>query len=254
MRRLQQACAAFAAASVIALQPFPAAAASGARVPAEQTRAGDFIDVQGDDWYDTPTGPVGPGDRDLLIKVRLAGLWEQPAGDWAAERGVSPKVREIGKKIADEHRALDQEAKAAARRLGVGLPDKPNPEQQGWLDQINAAEGAAFDQAFVDLLRVAHGKVFSVIAAVRAGTRNTDVRAFAETANAAVMRHMTYLESTGLVNFDHVHAAPEPMGAAVRGTGLNRTDGGVSPLIIWTVLVVGGIVVITTTARIIRPR
>jgi hypothetical protein len=31
------------------------------------------------DWVQIRWGPVGPVDRDLLVRVRLAGLWEIPA-------------------------------------------------------------------------------------------------------------------------------------------------------------------------------
>src|SRR5687768_16892171 len=42
-------------------------------------------------WTATKWGPLGPTDRDLLVKVRLAGLWEMPAGDQAQRRGVDPR-------------------------------------------------------------------------------------------------------------------------------------------------------------------
>jgi hypothetical protein len=34
-------------------------------------------------WVQTQWGPLGPADRDLLVKVRLAGLWEGPTGQQA---------------------------------------------------------------------------------------------------------------------------------------------------------------------------
>jgi hypothetical protein len=49
--------------------------------------------------------------------------------------------------------------------------------------------------------------VFSVISQVRAGTRNDRMRAFATTANQVVLRHITLLESTGLVDYSRL---PEP--------------------------------------------
>src|SRR5262245_12621471 len=67
-----------------------------------------------DGWTATQYGPLGPADRDLLVKVRLAGLWEMPAGDAAQRRAADPKVREIGAKISAEHHALDQATRSAA--------------------------------------------------------------------------------------------------------------------------------------------
>src|SRR5690606_42135695 len=86
-------------------------------------------------WANTPTaaapgregsastqfGPLSPADRDLIIRVRLAGLWEHPIGQEMADRGVQARVREIGGFLSEEHLQLDGTTTALARRLGVGL-------------------------------------------------------------------------------------------------------------------------------------
>jgi predicted outer membrane protein len=158
-------------------------------------------------WTQTQFGPLGPADRDLLIKVRWAGLWEIPAGRWAQDRAGSAKVKDVGIQLMSDHTKLDAEVRAVAARLGVPLPDQPNQDQQRWLEELSNSTGAEFDQIFADRLRAAHGKVFSTVAAVRAGTRNELVRSFAEKANAAVMKHMGLLEGTGLVDYS---ALPTP--------------------------------------------
>src|ERR671916_2763428 len=40
-------------------------------------------------WTQTQWGPLGPADRDLLIKVRQAGLWGGAAGEQGPPRGGS---------------------------------------------------------------------------------------------------------------------------------------------------------------------
>jgi len=150
-----------------------------------------------------PAGPdaVAPADRDLLVRVRLAGLWEEPAGLAAQERATSAKVKDVGEKIANEHHELDEVVRNVAAQLDVELPDVPSAEQQSWLDEMATARGDEFDRVFVERLRAAHGTIFPVIAGVRAGTRNDLVRDFATTANAYVLRHLSYLDGTGLVNY-----------------------------------------------------
>ena len=44
----------------------------------------------------TDHGPLGPADRDLLAKVRQAGLWEMPAGQDMQQRASAQRVREVG--------------------------------------------------------------------------------------------------------------------------------------------------------------
>ncbi|MDQ1287091.1 MAG: putative rane protein [Actinomycetota bacterium] len=158
----------------------------------------------------TPDAQLSEADKDLLIKVRLAGLWETPAGDMAARKGVSPRVRQIGKMIATQHVELDALVVKAAKDVGLPLPNTPNADQQKWLGEMNAASGEAFDKVFVDRLRAAHGKVFPAIANVRAGTRNEVVRKLAGRANGFVLTHLTLLESTGKVDFNGLPLPPQP--------------------------------------------
>jgi predicted outer membrane protein len=158
----------------------------------------------------TGGGPLGPADRDLLFRVKQAGLWEMPVGMMANARATTPRLREVGGMIAAEHQELDGIVNAAAAQLDVVLPDRPTAEQQGWMDEINAVGGAAFDERAVFLLRQAHGKVLPVLAQVRVGTRNSVIREFATQATTFVQRHIQYLESTGLVKFEQLPEPPVP--------------------------------------------
>jgi predicted outer membrane protein len=159
---------------------------------------------------DKAAGTLTAADKDLVIKVRLAGLWEIPAGEMAQEKSDDERVQEIGRDIAEQHRQLDTFARDAAEKLDIELPDEPNSDQQGWLDEMQEAEGTEFDQIFIDRLRAAHGKIFPAIATVRSGTRNDTVRKLAQRANQFVATHLTLLESSGIVDFKALPTAPGP--------------------------------------------
>jgi Domain of unknown function (DUF4142) len=170
-------------------------------------------------WVSTAWGPLGPADRDLIVRVRLAGLWEHPSGQEMDERGVQPRVREIGSLIHQEHLQLDALTVDTAKKLGVLLPNQPTAEQQAWMRQISASTGSAYDYTAVNLLRAAHGAVLPTIINVRVGTRNALVREFADQATGFVERHISYLESTGLVDFDRLDEPPSPPRAVVTRAG-----------------------------------
>ena len=190
-----------------------------------------------------PASPIQLNATDvaLLNGVRLAGLWEIPAGQMAAERGSQDTVRKIGRMIADQHVELDELVVDAANKLGAPLPANPNADQQGWLNEMQNATGGRFDQIFVDRLRTAHGKIFPVIGAVRAGTRNAVIRKLAEDANRFVMGHLQMLESTGLVRYDKLPPAAVPaaqdtsFAAIVQANGVGAPP--VSQAIVWAVLI-----------------
>ncbi|TYC11235.1 DUF4142 domain-containing protein [Actinomadura syzygii] len=147
----------------------------------------------------TRWGPLSTLDRQLLVKVRQAGLWEMPAGQQAQQRAATPRVREVGEIINQQHLQLDADTRATAQRLGVLLPNEPNGSQKSWLREMSGKYGIDFDKTFVLRLRAAHGQVFTVIAKVRAQSENSEIRAFAERCLKFVNTHMSLLESTGLV-------------------------------------------------------
>ncbi|WP_408996096.1 SIMPL domain-containing protein [Streptomyces scabiei] len=135
----------------------------------------------------TRYGPLSALDRDFITKVRLAGLWELPAGQQAETKGDTAAVRTAGEHLIEGHTFLDARVRDVAARLNVPLPNQPSDQQKQWLATLDAARGETYDREFANILRLAHGRVFSVVAQVRATTRNSLVRALADDANTTVL-------------------------------------------------------------------
>ncbi|HEY7485939.1 MAG TPA: DUF4142 domain-containing protein [Streptosporangiaceae bacterium] len=146
-------------------------------------------------------GPVEEFDRTLLVKVHQASLWERPTGLQAQTRASSQRVKDVGKILAADHLELDRQDVQIAAQLHVPLPSKPNADQQSWLSELAGETGPTYDRTFVLRLRFAHGGVLAAIAQVRAATANSLIRQYADHCHDVVLKHMTLLESTGLVNY-----------------------------------------------------
>jgi hypothetical protein len=166
-------------------------------------------------------------------------------------------VRDIGEEIASQHVELDELVVNAANSLGAQIPADPTPEQQGWLAEMRNASGPRFDRIFVERLRAAHGKIFPVIGAVRAGTRNADIRKLAQAANSFVEGHLTMLESTGLVRYNELPPAAVPaqddsaLAIARANTGVGP---GVNPNVVWAVLLGTVLMAGLATVQVFRRR
>ena len=233
----------------LVLGPVQHAAAAGGH--------GDVPDIPESTVGAGQQAPITAADRDFVMRVRLAGLWEMPAGVMAATKGVNPTVRRIGKEIASQHGVLDRLTLEAGGRLGVALPDRPTPDQLDWLGEMQRASGGEFDRVFVLRLRAAHGAIFPAIASIRAGTHNDVVRRLAQQANQFVLTHLTLLESTGLVDYtDDVPAPPDPPPlhlTTLAAVEARAGTGGAPAPAIWavlaTALAAGGLAV----ARVLRP-
>jgi predicted outer membrane protein len=204
-------------------------------------------------WKNTQWGLFGPGDQALLDNVRRADLWEgEQASVMGMEKGTTQQIKDVAKTLRDQHAELEAALKKIAAQLEVLLPTTPNSDQLGWLNEMRAASGKEFDQVWVDRLRGAHGKIFSIIATVRANTRNSLVRNFAITGNSVVEGHMALLEATGLVAYDHLPtpAAPPQANNGIFSSSTNTTTG--IPPFVWVVLIVGVAGCIGAAIRLVR--
>jgi len=210
-------------------------------------------------------GGAPPADRDFVTKVRLAGLWEMPAGNMAVEKGASKRVREIGQMISEQHSKLDELARDTASKLRMPLPDEPNAEQKVWLGEMRRSTGAEFDQIFVDRLRAAHGKIFPVIGTIRSGTGNDSVRLLAQQTNQYVLTHLTLLESTGLVDWSALPKPPDPgpavnaqnaVSAAGPGVLASASGAAAAPTspVVWLILVIALVAGVFSAIRLFKPR
>ena len=162
-------------------------------------------------YKDTQAGPIGPSDRDLLYKVKQAGLWEMPVGHELANKSTSPDIRALGARISIEHMQLDLMTERVATSLNVQLPEEPTPDQKRWISELSSMDPSAeYDRQAVFYLRRAHGQVLPVLAQVKAGTRNEEIREFATQAMVYVSRHMQYLDDSGLVDYSELPEPPTP--------------------------------------------
>lgn len=150
----------------------------------------------------TQWGPLTEGDRDFVVKVRAAGLWEYPLGQIGLKKGTTPEVKTASEHLVDGHAALDASCRKIAPMLNITLPNVASPQQVSFVNQIDSQTGKAFDSNFANILRTTHGSIFNTIAKIRSTTKNSLIRQLADQANNTVLDHITVMEKTGLVNYD----------------------------------------------------
>ncbi|MEV4057866.1 DUF4142 domain-containing protein [Amycolatopsis sp. NPDC049688] len=148
--------------------------------------------------FPASAGELQQTDRALLTRLKQHTLWAVPSSRLAVERATNRRVRAVAVRIADDQARLDVALRAVADRLAVTLPGEPTDQERAWAGEIAADSGDRFDRAYVNRLRAEYGTLFGLASDVRAGTRDDDVRAFAQTAVDTSLGHLTLLESTGL--------------------------------------------------------
>ncbi|XRQ15521.1 DUF4142 domain-containing protein [Actinomadura welshii] len=157
-------------------------------------------------------GEVGGGllsaaDRMLLVQLRQAALWEIQVGRAAARRGSQEATRKNLGQIATRHIRFDGVNRQMAVKLNVALPNSPSADQQSWMSEITGKSGTDYDKTAVARMRTEEGQLYARAAAVRASTRNTTMRRYAQQVQSFLNGQLKLLESTGFVTVDTL---PDP--------------------------------------------
>jgi hypothetical protein len=72
---------------------------------------------------------------------------------------------------------------------------------QAGIDRMRGEFGETFDRDYVNTLRKAHAEALILVSTVRADTRNSLVRPFADLAGDYIKTHINLLEKTGDVDY-----------------------------------------------------
>ncbi|HEY3465103.1 MAG TPA: DUF4142 domain-containing protein [Amycolatopsis sp.] len=150
---------------------------------------------------ETPFGPISPAGRKLLTIVQQTSLREITTSTWALQRSANPAVREAARTIITQHKDLETRDTDISTRMGLAVPTQPAPDMQIGIDRMRGESGEEFDRDYVNTLRKAHAEALILVSTVRADTRNTLVRPFADLAGDYIKTHINLLEQTGDVDY-----------------------------------------------------
>lgn len=134
-------------------------------------------------------GPVAPpatsslsqDDRDFLRNAAGSGLADLQAAQLAMQSATSPEVRRFAQQVTQEQSASGARLAEIAARKGVEMPAEPALVEQGRLKLLQAAEGAEFEQHYVDDLGVrGHQGLVALFQEQAERGQDPDLRRFAQ--------------------------------------------------------------------------
>ncbi|MBX6384114.1 MAG: DUF4142 domain-containing protein [Microbispora sp.] len=138
---------------------------------------------------------VSEQDKAFLVGAHQDNLTEIQGGRIAERQAGKQSIKDAGRKLAENHTALDDQLKPVAERLGVGLPSRPSEEQQAELRQLAAKSGAAFDQAWIDAQVKGHRKALVSLDKELSSGSSQEVKDLAQDARPVVQEHLNLIES-----------------------------------------------------------
>lgn len=147
------------------------------------------------------SGPTGSLDDATIVAIfDAANTADIETGLLAVERGQSPEVRQFGEMLARDHKAVRQQGRALAAKLGV-TPTPPSPDEGAIahaeaMKRLRAAQPAQFDHAFLQHEVAFHKAVVDAVGStLLPAIKNDEVRKLVTTVAPAFVAHMEAAKS-----------------------------------------------------------
>lgn len=144
----------------------------------------------------TTTPP--PTDAQIAMIAVVADTVDIDAGNMAAKRTTNKSVREFAKTMVRDHTAVNAQATALAKKLGV-VPEESDISKSlksggdKTLAQLTTLTGAAFDKAYIDNEVSYHEAVLGVLdKTLIPNTTNAELKSLLESARPIFVNHLEH--------------------------------------------------------------
>ena len=121
------------------------------------------------------------------------GIMEVEVGKLAQEKGSSSEVKELGKKLEQDHSKANDQLKQLAETKNVPLPTDMGAEKAA-VDKLRALSGDQFDKAFLKMAVKDHKKDINEFQKETTNAMDSDVKEFASKTLPTLQEHLKEAE------------------------------------------------------------
>lgn len=142
----------------------------------------------------------GPDDPTIVAIFDAANTVDIETGQLAAGKGSTEAVREFGMMLVRDHRAVRQQGRDLASKLGV-TPTPPRDDSAArdhaaTMERLRGLSGTAFDRAFLEHEVAFHAAVIEAVkTTLLPAIDNAELRALVEKVAPAFVAHQKAAES-----------------------------------------------------------
>ena len=141
----------------------------------------------------------GPDDPTIVAIFDAANTWDMETGALGAARGTTKEVRDFGRMMVRDHRAVRQQGRDLAKRLGVH-PTAPADtsmlaDHHKAMRELKRLHGEAFDRAYIAHEAAFHRAVIDAVTnTLLPATTNAELKALEVKVAPAFQAHMIAAE------------------------------------------------------------
>jgi putative membrane protein len=119
-----------------------------------------------------------------------SGMYEIDAGKIAATKAKDPAIKSFARMMVADHTAMSKEADPAIKASGKPIPTELDERRKGLIDNLNAANPADFDAAYLSQQEAAHQEALTLLKGYADGGDDAGLKAVATGAIPKVQAHL----------------------------------------------------------------
>ena len=133
-------------------------------------------------------------DQAFVTQAAQGGMAEVELGNVAHTQGSSDRVKQFGKRMADDHVKAGAALVTAANAAGLTIPTSPSAKQKPMEARMNGMWGARFDKAYANAMIKHHRDTVALFEREAKMGSNEKLKAFAQEALPTLNDHLQMAE------------------------------------------------------------
>jgi putative membrane protein len=141
------------------------------------------------------TSSLTSSERKFLEKAAQGSMAEIELGKLAMEKASAPQVKDLAKRIVDDHTKALDEVKKLAGAKGVTLPAEVDAKHRRLHDKLAKKSGNDFDREYTDEMEDEHSKDVREFKSMAKSAKDADVKSFASATLPTLEQHLQMAKS-----------------------------------------------------------
>lgn len=124
--------------------------------------------------------PLTSADMHFMQEAMSAGVLAVDAGQEALRKSSDAHIQGVARQTIDDRTRMDNQLANLAASMGAALPARMNPQDAQLLGNLQAANGADFDQLYLNQLVSSQNALLAIVENEASFGNDTDLRTWAD--------------------------------------------------------------------------